>query len=343
MFVDDREETVRLGDLPRTGKVLRAASPALRALLRLCASSPVDRDELAERTPAPAEEVDQAITALLEARVLVEEHDVEALTRDERSSRQALFFSMFQPAARAAEMTASLSERTVVILGVGGIGSSVATQLATAGVGTLRLVDRDHVEASNLHRQYLYSTADVGMPKVDTAARRLAERCPSLRVEARDRTLAGARDVTEVVAGADLVVATADSPQPDIRRWVNAGCLAAGVAFLPGGFTQHLGIAGPLVVPGESACLACLDEQLRAGNGGHELPAVENRDRRVPAFGPLCAIVAGLLAAEAIRFLTGVVPPALLNRMSYFDLLGMETSEQPVARSATCPACGAAS
>ncbi|MEU4226181.1 TOMM precursor leader peptide-binding protein [Nonomuraea sp. NPDC026600] len=344
LFIDDHQELVRLGDLPGTGKVLQSAAPALRELVRRCASTALPRDELVSLTAGiggvTAAEVDQAITALLTARILVEEQEVELLTRHGPSSRQALFFSMFQPASRAAEMIGDLAERTVAVLGVGGIGGFVALQLATAGVGRLRLVDQDDVDESNLHRQYLYKAEDVGDPKVDTAARRLVEHSPALKVETHHRTLTGAGDVADVVAGADLVIATADSPQPQIRRWTNAGCLAAGVPFLPGGFTQHLGIAGPLVVPGSSACLACLDEELRVRNGGRELPAVQNQGRIIPAFGPLCSIVAGFLAAEAVRFLTGVVPAALAGRVVHFDLLTMMTAERFVTRLDACQVCG---
>ncbi|MEU7744613.1 TOMM precursor leader peptide-binding protein [Nonomuraea sp. NPDC049158] len=344
LFIEDRRELVRLGDLPGTGKVLKSASPALRELVRRCASTALPREELVSLTAGiggvTAAEVDQAITALLGARILVEEQDVELLTRHGPTSRQALFFSMFQPASRAAEMAGDLAGRTVAVLGVGGIGGFVALQLATAGVGRLRLVDQDDVDESNLHRQFLYSAEDVGSPKVDSAARRLAEHNPAVKVETHHRTLTGAGDVADLVAGADLVIATADSPQPQIRQWMNAGCVAAGVPLLPGGFSQHLGIAGPLVVPGSSACLACLDEELRVRNGGWELPAILNQGRSIPAFGPLCAIVAGFVAAEAVRYLTGVVPPALVGRVVHFDLLTMATAEQPVTRLDTCQVCG---
>ncbi|NRQ35497.1 TOMM precursor leader peptide-binding protein [Nonomuraea sp. NN258] len=317
---------------------------ALRELVRCCARDPIDRRELitlAARADGVTEaEADAAITTLLTARILVEEDDVALLTGRGSSSRQALFFSMFQPAPRAAAMIGELAGRTVAVLGVGGIGGSVALQLATAGVGRLRLVDHDDVEESNLHRQFLYTAADVGAAKVTAAARSLAEHSPRVDVESRDLALTGPADVADAVAGADLAIATADSPQPHIRRWMNAGCLAAGVPFLPGGFSQHLGIAGPLVVPGRSACLACLEEHLRAGNDGRDLPDVLNQGRTVPAFGPLCSIVAGILATEAVGFLTGAFPPALLDTMVYFNLLTMQTARQPVPRTAGCPACG---
>ncbi|MFD2352486.1 ThiF family adenylyltransferase [Nonomuraea ferruginea] len=78
-----------------------------------------------------------------------------------------------------------------------------------------------------------------------------------------------------------------------------------GVPFVTGGFNQHVGLVGPLVVPGKTGCLSCQERSLAARYGRTELPTGDNPGRVIPSFGPLCQIVAGMLASEVLRYLTG--------------------------------------
>lgn len=339
-FLDDLSGRARLGDFPPTGQILEPVEPPLRDLLRLCATGPRERAELYGRVAgASPEEIDAAVDRLLAARILVRESDTARLIADERRSRQALFLSMFHPAERVEEALRALARLTVAVLGVGAIGGAVAVQLATAGVRTLRLVDDDHVEPSNLHRQHLYTTGDVGTPKVTAAARRLREHEPEAAIDPVPRRLSSAADVAEVIKGADLVVNTVDTPQPHIRRWVNRACVEAGVPFVTGGFNQHMGLVGPLVVPGETACLACQERELAERYGRATLPTPENAGRIIPAFAPLCVIVSGMLAAEIIRWATRTGPPAILGRTVYLDLLTLTTTAREFTRAADCEVC----
>ncbi|MFF3667839.1 TOMM precursor leader peptide-binding protein [Microtetraspora malaysiensis] len=341
LFLDDFQGRARLGDFPPTGQILEPAEAPLRHLLRLCANTPRSRKELHELIDdISSGEIDAAVDTLLAARVLVGEDDVARLTRDERLSRQALFLSMFHPVERVEAGLRDLSGLDVTVLGVGAIGGSCATQLVTAGVRTLRLVDDDRVEWSNLHRQHLYTAEDVGAPKVAAAARALRRYQPGAEIRTLERRLTSAEDVAEAVAGADFVVNTVDTPQPHIRRWVNRACVEAGVPFVTGGFNQHVGLIGPLVVPGETACLACQERQLAERYGRAELPTAENAGRVTPSFGPLCSAVAGLLAAEIIRYATGTGPCAIKGRTVYLDLLTLATTSRDFVRMSACGVCG---
>jgi len=339
-FLDDLSGRARLGDFPPTGRILDSVAGPLRELLRLCATAPRRPEELYDRVAgASREEIDAAVDRLLAERILVRESDTARLTADERRCRQALFLSMFHPAERVEAALRDLARLTVAVLGVGAIGGAVALQLATAGVGALRLVDDDRVEPSNLHRQHLFATADVGTPKVAAAARRLREHEPEVKIEAVPRRLGSAADVAEVIAGADLVVNTVDTPQPQIRRWVNRACVEAGVPFVTGGFNQHVGLIGPLVVPGETACLACQERELAGRYGRATLPTPENAGRIIPAFAPLCTAVSGMLAAEIVRWVTRTGPPTILGRTVYLDLLTLTTTAREFARAADCEVC----
>ncbi|RJL32502.1 ThiF family adenylyltransferase [Bailinhaonella thermotolerans] len=340
LFVDDDRERARLGDFPLTGRVLEPAEEPLRRLLRLCANTPRTRAELHGLiAEVPPGEIDAAVETLLGARVLVDEADVARLTADERLSRQALFLSMFHPADRVETALRELGEARITVLGAGAIGGAVALQLVTAGVRNLRLVDDDRVEVSNLHRQHLYTPADVGTPKVKAAARRLLEHRPDAAVETAERRLAGADDVAGVVGDADFVVNTVDTPQPHIRRWVNQACVDAGVPFASGGFTQHVGMVGPLVVPRETACLACQETRFAARYDRAELPLPENLGRTMPAFAPLCAAVSGLLASEVVRYLTGTGPCAIEDATVYLDLVELSVTTRRAGRVDGCRVC----
>lgn len=338
LFIDDAGERARLGDFPPTGLVLDPAAAPLRRLLRLCAREPVEQADLyALIGDATPEEIDDAVARLLEARVLVTAEELEELAADAGLSRFALFLSMFRPAGEVTAALEALRRTHVAVLGVGAIGGAVALQLATSGVGRLTLLDDDRVEESNLHRQHLFTAADVGELKTEAAARRLRAHRPGVRVARVERRISGPRDV---VVTADLVVNTVDTPQPDVARWVNQACVEAGVPFVTGGFNQHMGLVGPLVVPGKTGCLSCQERSLAARYGTAELPVADNRGRTIPSFGPLCQIVAGMLASEVLRYLTGARAPAIEGRAVWLDLLTLTTTTREFGRDDGCGVCG---
>ncbi|MEU6799015.1 TOMM precursor leader peptide-binding protein [Nonomuraea wenchangensis] len=337
LFIDDAGERVRLGDFPPTGQALESAQPALRRLLRLCAQEAVEQSDLyaliGEIAP---EEIDDAVAQLRAARILVNEAELDLLTADPRLSRLGLWLSMFHSAEHAAAAVGGLAGRHVAVLGAGAIGGHVALQLATSGVGRLTLLDDDRVELSNLHRQHLYAMRDLGELKTAAAARSLAERCPDLEVRQVEQRITGPEDV---FTDADLVVNTVDTPQPYIRRWVNQACVEAGTPFVTGGFNQHVGLVGPLVVPGKTGCLACQERVLAARYGSTALPTADNAGRTTPSFGPLCTIVSGMLASEVIRYLTGTGAPAIEGSSVWLDLLTLTATARDFDRLDDCEVC----
>jgi molybdopterin/thiamine biosynthesis adenylyltransferase len=338
LFIDDVGERVRLGDFPPTGRVLDPAPPPLRRLIRLCAQAPVEQSDLYALIDGVApEEIDAAVEQLRAARILVTDTDLDALADDARLARFALWLSMFHPAGQAAAAIGDLAGRHVAVLGAGAIGGQVALQLATSGVGRLTILDDDRVELGNLHRQHLYTERDLGRLKTAAAARRLREHCPEVAVRQVERRITGPSDV---VTDADLVVNTVDTPQPHIRRWVNLACVQAGTPFVTGGFNQHVGLLGPLVVPGKTGCLACQERRLAERYGSAELPSADNPGRAIPSFGPLCGIVSGMLAAEVIRYLTGTGEPAIEGRSVWLDLLTLTTTARDFDRLNDCEVCG---
>jgi molybdopterin/thiamine biosynthesis adenylyltransferase len=265
--------------------------------------------------------------------------DVRRLSGEEqkRYYKHLLFYGIFHDGAEAHRMQAGLAGKTVALIGMGGIGSAAAYLLAAAGVGCLRGADPDTIELGNLTRQVLYRTADVGRLKVEAAAERLAEFNPGVRFEARPEAMTSPDDILSVIEGCDFAILSADTPSR-LSSWMNEACVKAGVPFTSSGYSGHLVVCGPLVVPGRTACLACAGEHAGCAAADEAVAAINAR-HAVPSFGPINHLSASLACAEALKYLTGCSVPETLGTRFLFDPMRFESRRVSVARRADCPAC----
>ncbi len=222
---------------------------------------------------------------------------------------------------------ARLAEARVLVVGLGGLGSPAAMYLAAAGVGAMTLVDRDLVAVSNLHRQLLYATPDVGRPKLDVAAERLRALNPALALTTHETWLT-ARNAAGLVAGHAVVIDATDSFAA--RYALNAACVAAGVPFVYGSVSRFEGQLSVLAVPG-GPCYQCLFPE----------PPVEGTVRTCAEEGVL-GVVPGMVgvmqATEAIKVVTGVGSP-LVGTLLLVDLLSQTTHRIRLQRRPGCPGC----
>ena len=216
----------------------------------------------------------------------------------------------------------------VCLVGVGGLGSPASMQLAAMGVGFLRIVDRDFVELTNLHRQHLYGIDDVGVPKVEAAAKRLRRLNPYITVEPLPLSV-NETTAEDLVRGMDVVVDGLDSMAA--RYAINRACIKLGVPYVFGAAITTNGNVST-IVPGETACLECF-------YGGLD-------DKKLPKCGvvgvhpSLVNIIASLEVSEAIKILTGR-QPHLANKLLHFDLDEIEFNEINLQKVESCPVCGA--
>jgi molybdopterin-synthase adenylyltransferase len=220
-----------------------------------------------------------------------------------------------------------LKNSKAVVVGVGGLGSVVATQLAAMGVGHLRIVDRDFVEITNLHRQHLYGVDDLGYPKVEVAAKRLKKLNPYITIEPLALSV-NQSNAEDIVRGMDVVVDGLDNMAA--RYAVNRACHKLGISYV---FGAAVATSGNLstIVPGKSACLECFygrldDKKLPKCGGVGVHPSVVN-------------VIASLEVSEAIRLLTGK-EACLVNKLLYFDLEELEFNEVQLSKVKACPVCG---
>ncbi|MCC7266343.1 MAG: molybdopterin-synthase adenylyltransferase MoeB [Caulobacteraceae bacterium] len=216
-----------------------------------------------------------------------------------------------------------LKAARVLIVGAGGLGSPAALYLAAAGVGTLRIVDPDAVDRSNLQRQVLFDEADIGRPKVEAAAAHLAALNPHVAVEPAHAAFA-ADTGANLVAGCDLVLDGTDDF--DTRFAVNAACAAAGVPLVSGAIGRWTGQVG--VFAGRP-CYRCLVP---------EVPPDAETCAVVGVVGALAGVIGSLMAVEAVKLLTGA-GEALAGRLLIYDALAGETRTVRLAADPGCEVC----
>ena len=222
---------------------------------------------------------------------------------------------------------AALREARVLVVGAGALGSPVALYLAGAGVGRLGILDDDAVELSNLHRQLLHFTPDVGVPKAESAAAKLRFLNPDIVIEPYRVRLEPA-NAGALVEGQDLVVDCSDAFAT--RYAVNAACCAARVPLVEAGVSGFTGLVMS-VRPGETACYRCAFPAEPADAPGCAEAGV---------LGPAAGVVGSLQALEALRLLGGL-EGALLDGFLQIDLLGAAFVRVRTTRRPGCPDCGA--
>jgi adenylyltransferase/sulfurtransferase len=215
-----------------------------------------------------------------------------------------------------------------LIVGAGGLGTPAAQFLAAAGVGTITLCDADSVDLTNLQRQILYATGDVGTPKVAAARARLAAINPEVRVETVP-TRVGSAEIGPLAARADVVLDCSDNFAT--RHAVNRACVAARRPLVSGAairFDGQIAVFDPRAP--ESPCYHCLFGE------GEEIE--ETRCATMGVFAPVVGIVGATQAAEALKLIAGV-GETLTGRLLLLDAYGMHWRDVAIARDPACPVC----
>ncbi|WP_306370978.1 ThiF family adenylyltransferase [Nocardiopsis sp. CC223A] len=266
-------------------------------------------------------------------------HLIPAHTYDpaDRYSRHALFYEL--SGADAVQVQLRLARARVTLLGCGGIGGLVAVTLATAGIGELVLVDADHVELSNLTRQFLFTEADIGLPKAEVLARELRRRNRDCRARAVVRRV-GNREDLKALPACDLVVVSADSP--GLTGTVNAHCARSGTPWLNACYVNEIAVWGPLVVPGVTGCWDCRSLTAGAPEGEPELSGLMagiNARYQAPSNGPVNMLASSLAALDVLRHLGGFGVPASLNRRVGVWSHDLSLDGQDTERDPACPTC----
>lgn len=215
-----------------------------------------------------------------------------------------------------------LKRAKVVIAGGGGLGSASSIYLAAAGVGTIRIVDHDRVELSNLNRQILHWDKDIGRNKVNSAAEKLRQLNKGVKIEAIEETINEA-NVSRLVAGFDVILDAMDNLTT--RYLLNKAAIENHIPFIHGAVYGLEGRA-MTIIPGKTACLRCVYRGV--------IPR-----EKFPVIGVTPAVIGCIQATEAIKYLTGI-GTLLTNRLLVYEGLSMKFTELLVNRDQNCEHCG---
>ena len=215
----------------------------------------------------------------------------------------------------------------VLVIGAGGLGSPVASYLAGAGVGTLGIVDSDEVELSNLHRQMIYSSDDIGKKKAVAAQNRLQRVNPDVKVVPYVLRLSS-ENIMEVIKEYDIVVDGSDNFPT--RYLVNDACVLTKKTLIFGAFFRYEGQA-MVIKPGEGPCLRCMFPEPPP-------PGLIPSCQEAGVLGALAGVIGLIQATETLKLILGIGVPQV-GKLILFDALEMDLIKVNVGRDENCPVC----
>ena len=220
-----------------------------------------------------------------------------------------------------------LKQARVCVVGVGGLGNPITTRLAAMGVGKIRIVDRDVIELSNLHRQTMFNEDDVGQVKVETAAKKLRKLNNDIIIEELPVSI---NDYTalDAIDGCDVVIDALDSV--NARYSLNKACIEKKIPFVTG---AAVGVTGQTftIIPSESACYHCLFPALDEDS----MPTCS-----IEGVHPsILSIIGGIEVSEAVKIITEK-KPSLQDRVLHVDLENLIFNFTKVSKVEECSVCG---
>jgi molybdopterin/thiamine biosynthesis adenylyltransferase len=222
-----------------------------------------------------------------------------------------------------------LLDSSVLVIGAGGLGSPIAMYLAAAGIGKLGIVDFDRVDVTNLQRQILHTTPDVGRPKIESAVEHLKAINPTVEIVGHD-TLLFSDNVFDVIEPYQIVVDGTDNFP--VRYLVNDATQFMGKPLVYGSIYQFEGQATVFMPGQETPCYRCLFPSPPP-------PGAVPSCAEGGVFGVLPGVVGAIQATEAIKLLTGD-GETLEGRLLLYDALDMRFHEVQIRWDADCPVCG---
>ncbi|MEI2777911.1 MAG: ThiF family adenylyltransferase [Tetrasphaera sp.] len=330
---------IYVGLTPPYGILIEDAPGYLAPLLAHASElrTPAELQAHARDLGLSAEDAQDLVAELIGSAILT----TERVDRSARYSRHDLYYALAHEGS--ASRSDVLATSRVGLVGVGGIGTNVATQLIAAGVGYLRLFDGDIVEPSNMTRQFLFDEADFGRLKVEAAREHLLAKNSAAQVVADTGRADGVESLMRLFADVDVVIVSADTPQL-IADWANQASLRTMTPFTCAGYQDTRGLVGPMILPGDGPCLACAAASDGVGAAqarvdGRIADIVNlNAAYQAPSFGPLNAMVASAAVSDVLRLLMGLRPRTAGRRL-VLDSLTFESSFESYAAAPDCLAC----
>jgi molybdopterin-synthase adenylyltransferase len=216
-----------------------------------------------------------------------------------------------------------LKQARILIAGIGGLGSVLAYYLAAAGIGSIRIADRDHVEAGNLNRQILHGTRDIGKPKTLSALEKLRNLNPYCDIEPIQEIISD-DTILDMVEGCMVILDGMDNLKA--RKILNRASIQKNIPYIYGGVNAFTGMVTTFI-PGQTPCLECL------------FPRDTEQSNPVGIVGPVPGVIASIQSLEAIKIILGI-GGLLTNELLYFNGMDMTFRKIEMEKNPDCPVCG---
>ncbi len=325
-YVDKVNKIVRMGNFKETGKEIDYEDEIFLSLINNL-KEPIEENELIEKifkeTNIDKNEVKNIIAYLIEENFIIKNEEYEKICKSEYS-RQDLFFSLFTDNFKQNKKI--FADKTVLVLGLGGVGANVAYMLSRAGFENFILVDNDIVEYSNLIRQYPYQKRDLGRNKTEALASKLDGNIVTKKIMIDKK-----EQILKDIQKCDIVICTLDKPFRVIRRLINDICVSENKPVIFAGFAEHVAMIGPFVIPHETACLKCIDKETT------DIP-LENV-KNIPSYGPLCALISSIVVNEIIKYFNNYTEYNLRGKTMMFNFATYDTQIINWNKKDTCEVC----
>lgn len=318
------------------------ASQEIRDLIKLLNKS-LNIEEIYQLSKLEKDEIDEVIS-LLDSFNILEDLDVnDKSVKQERYKTNLKYFSFYSNLELSPyEMQYKLNHSTVVLLGIGG-SALTALNLVGMGIGKIIIVDYDTIEESNLSRQLLYTEKDIGSLKVEVAKRKLKEINRDVKIEVYNMKVNNSKDINDIVAQADVVINSIDTPAIQAARWVNYACMKNNKILVQGGLTPNSIVID--VYTRETGCYDCflLNAIMKKKEFSEELRFV-TRNKFVnvnTSFAPNVSLLSGIISSEVGRILSGYSRPlvkedCLSLNITDFSFSYLNNHKKVVK----CPTCG---
>lgn len=254
-----------------------------------------------------------------------------------RYDRHMLFFQSYD--LNPVDTQKILQQKTIALIGMGGIGNWVGLNLIGAGFKELRLIDFDTIELSNLTRQVLFDEKSIGQSKVKVAKNILQKKNSQTKVYNYDEKITGVEFVREALKDVDFIIISADRPA-QIHDWINIVAVEYKIPYLNIGYRDTEGVVGPLTVPGKTSCYQCFKKDNHQKSNKESSQEKWDLKYQAPSFGPLNSLISSLGALEVIKYFTKFGQCESMDTELTFDPVSFKISKVKYHRDLNCHECG---
>ena len=330
LYIDKENKIIRMGNFKTNGKEIFFENNKIIDIFENL-RYPISRKDLVDKIYAKhnikKEEIENAVDYLQKERFIINEDDYQLVIENNKYNRQNLYFEMFDNYYNSIE---EYKNKKILILGLGGIGSNVGLMLSRAGFKNFTLVDCDIVEESNLIRQLPYTYDDIGKYKTEALYNKMISN--NCIIEQKVIKIKQEEDILNEIKKSDIVLCTLDRPLRVIRRLINNICINENKPLLFAGFSEHVGMVGPFILPRKTACLICNEKNLT------EIPM--NNVKIIPSYGPLCSFISSIVTNEIINHFIKFNKQNLYGKTLMFDFSSYNQEIIKWRINNNCQVCG---